>query len=317
MSESIGRIIVTGGTGFIGRALVRNLVEAGYDVVVLSRSTASGGRGRAVFLEWDGRTSAGWAETASGALGLINLAGENIAAGRWTKKRRNAILQSRIWAGEAMVEAVGRAAVKPQVLVQASAIGFYGPRREDRLDEWSKRGEGFLADVVDLWERSTRPVVDFGVRRVVIRSGIVLGPEGGAFPRLLLPFKLFAGGPLGKGGRRFSWIHLKDEVRAIRFLLDNRQAAGEFNLTAPGPVRQREFARLLGRAIGRPSWLPVPPIVLYAMFGTMAGQTLLADQAAFPTRLLEAGFRFDFPELEPALQDLTKGSGLEAGRTNR
>jgi hypothetical protein len=242
---------------------------------------------------------------ASGALGIINLAGENIASGRWTKKRRRAILESRLRAGEAVAEAVERVSIKPGVVVQASAIGFYGPRREGLLDETADRGEGFLADVVEIWERSTRSVEDFGVRRVVIRSGLVLGRGGGVFPRILRPFRFFAGGPLGSRRRGFSWIHLKDEIRGIGFLLENADTAGAFNLTAPQPVNQGEFVRHLGKALGRPSWLPVPGFALKAAFGAMAGETLLSDQSVIPSRLLAAGFRFDFPELQPALRDLT------------
>ncbi len=305
MRETSGRILVTGGTGFIGRALVRELDEAGYDVVVLTRSPAAGAAGRARFQEWDGRSSIGWAESASGALGIVNLAGANIGSGRWTKRRRQAIIQSRIRAGEAVVEAVERAAVKPGLLVQASAVGFYGFRREGDLEESSSRGDGFLAEVAELWEQSTRRIEEFGVRRVIIRSGVVLGRDGGAFPKLLRPFRFFAGGPLGRGRRFLSWIHLRDEIRAIRYLIERREAAGVFNLAAPRPVRQKEFARLLGRVLNRPAWLPVPDFVLKTVLGAMAGETILADQAVLPARLLSAGFTFDFPEMEPALRDLT------------
>ncbi len=304
MNDSKGRAIVIGGTGFIGRPLVRELKSAGYEVIVLSRRPGSGSVGGIRFQSWDGRTSAGWVDQASGALGIINLAGENIASGRWTKRRRKAILESRIWAGEAVTEAVERAMVKPGVVVQASAIGFYGPRREDRLEETSNRGEGFLADVVGIWERSTRAVEDFGVRRVIARSGLVLGLDGGAFPRLLLPFRMFAGGPLGRRRRGFSWIHLKDEIRALRFLLENPDASGAFNLTAPQPVNQGEFTRILGKVLGRPAWLPVPGFTLKAVFGAMAGETLLADQTVIPARLLADGFRFEFPK-----HHVKKGAG--------
>jgi uncharacterized protein (TIGR01777 family) len=312
MNDAKGRVIIAGGTGFIGRALVDGLSAAGYDVVVLTRSKAARSIGRVRMQSWDGRTSDNWGGLVSGAAGIVNLAGENIASGRWTQKRRKAILQSRIWAGRAVVEAVGKAVAKPAVLIQASAVGFYGRRPVGRLEESAEQGKGFLAEVAAVWEQSSRSVEDFGVRRAVIRSGIVLGRGGGAFPRLLLPFRFFVGGPLGAGGRSFSWIHLKDEVRAIRFLLENEEAAGAFNLTAPGPVSQKEFASLLGKILGRPAWLPLPSLALKAVFGRMAAETLLADQEVFPARLLGSGFRFDFPELEPALRDLMEARGHDS-----
>lgn len=305
MDDTRSRLIVTGGTGFIGRALVRELSRAGYDLVILTRALVDGPSNGIQYRRWDGRTSAGWAESASGARGIINLAGENIAAGRWTKKRRRAILESRLAAGEAVVEAVEKAAVKPGVVIQASAIGFYGNRREGPCDETAAAGEGFLAEVVQAWERSTRAVEDYGVRRIVMRSGLVLGPGDGVFPRLLLPFRFFAGGPLSNGRQGFSWIHLRDEIRAIRLLLEKPDAAGVYNLSAPQPVPQKEFARRLGRILGRPSWLPVPAFLLLTVYGAMARETLLADQIANPARLLREGFKFDFPDVESALLDLT------------
>lgn len=302
-------VTVTGATGFIGRALCRHLVGSGYDVAVLSRSLD---KARSLFgsqaaaAVWDGRTSQGWLELASRSAAVINLAGENIGAGRWTKEKKKRILESRLDAGKAIVEAVKKSFPKPGVIVQASAVGFYGPRQDDELDETSPSGEGYLAGLVRQWEESTREVEDLGVRRVVIRSGLVLGREGGILPRFMIPFRCFVGGPLGKGKQWLSWIHLQDEIRAIQFLVERQDLKGVFNLTSPGSVRNKEFSHALGQVMKRPWWFPVPAFVLRVFFGKMADETLLAGQKVVPRALLEAGFAFSFPDLKAALGDILK-----------
>jgi hypothetical protein len=303
------RILITGGAGFIGRALARDLGADGYEVVALTRSS-SGRReplpGTAALAEWDGRTAAGWGGLADGALAIVNLAGDNLAAGRWTKAKKARILRSRVDAGSAVVEAVRAARAKPRVLVQASAVGFYGPAGDEDLDEDSPPGPGFLAGVVRAWEDSTEAAGALGVRRAVIRSGLVLGKEGGVWPRLVLPFRFFAGGPLGGGRQPFSWISLEDEVRAIRHIIEHDELAGTFNLTAPGPLRQREFCRVLGRAIRRPCWLPAPAFLLGILFGEKARETILTGQRVLPRRLLAAGFVFRHPDAASAVAALVR-----------
>ncbi len=232
------------------------------------------------------------------------MAGDNLAEGRWTRAKKARILRSRAAAGGAVVEAVRAAAVKPEVVVQASAVGAYGLRGDEELDEGSASGAGFLAGVVSRWEESTHAVEAEGVRRVVIRSGLVLGGGGGIFPRLAAPFRFFAGGPLGGGRQWCSWIHLDDEVRAIRFLLERGDLAGVFNLTAPAPLPERDLCRALGNAMGRRCWLPVPALALTLLFGEKAKETLLAGQRVLPRRLLAAGFAFRFPEAGAALENL-------------
>jgi uncharacterized protein (TIGR01777 family) len=301
------RVLIAGATGFIGRALVRNLSKAGYEVVVVTRDSgkSAGLLGKNVrSVKWDGRTAEGWATQADGALAIINLAGDNLADGRWSKAKKTRILRSRADAGAAVVEAVRAVRTKPRVVIQASAVGAYGSRGGEELDEFSPSGQGFLADVVRLWEESTREVEALGVRRVVIRSGLVLGHGGGVFLRLVNPFRFFAGGPLGNGRQWFSWIHIADEVRAIRFLLVRDDLAGIFNLTAPHPLRERDLCRAIGRAVGRPCWLPVPAFVLKLLFGKKARETLLAGQRVWPRRLLSAGFEFDYPDARAALENL-------------
>ncbi len=305
-----GRIVVAGASGFIGRALARELAAAGYAVVGLTRRPVAdpgdARPGEISWAAWDGRTASGWAALADGALAVVNLAGDNLAEGRWTRAKKDRIRRSRTDAGAAVVEAVRAAATKPRVVVQASAVGAYGPSGDEPLDEDSPYGTGFLAGVVRDWETSTRAVEPLGIRRVVVRSGLVLGTGGGVWPRLVLPFRFFGGGPLGRGRQGFSWIALEDEVRAIRFLIERGDLAGTFNLTAPGAVRQRDFCREMGRAIGRPCWLPVPGFVLKALFGEKARETLLTGQIVRPARLLAAGFAFRYPDAASAAASLVR-----------
>jgi len=303
------RILITGASGFIGTALAGELAASGYDVVALTRNERAS-RVRfhesVALQEWDGRSAAGWGRLADGALAIVNLAGDNLAHGRWTRSKKDRILQSRMDAGAAVVEAVRAAGIKPEVLLQASAVGAYGGRGDEELDESASFGTGFLADVVKSWEDSTKEAEALGVRRAVIRSGIVLGKAGGVWPRLTLPFRFFAGGPLGNGRQWFSWISLEDEVRAVRFLIERQDLSGTFNLAAPGPLKQKEFCRILGKAMKRPCRLPVPALVLKVLFGEKAVETLLAGQRVMPRRLLEAGFGFRYPDAEKAIAALLR-----------
>jgi len=300
-----GRIVVAGASGFIGRALLHDLAGHGYDVAVLTRSAHPGLLpAGALAAQWDGRTTARWARLVDGAFAVVNLAGDNLAKGRWTQAKKQRILDSRTESGAALVEAVRRAAVKPRVFVQASAVGFYGNPGDREVDEASPAGTGFLAGVVGQWEGSTRDVEPLGVRRVIIRSGLVLGKSGGIWPSLVRPFRFFAGGPLGSGRQWFSWITLEDEVRAIRFLIESEGLAGPFDLTGPRPLRQREFCRVIGKALRRPFWAPVPALALRLLFGEKAGETLLVSQRVLPRRLAAAGFEFRQPDAASAVASL-------------
>lgn len=301
------RVVITGATGFIGRALCKELLDSGYEVVALSRSVD---RGREVLGQnvtvaaWDGRSAQGWAQYAEGARAVVNLAGESIAAGRWTRAKKEEILKSRLNAGKAVTEAVTLARVKPAVVIQSSGIGYHGSAGDEVVDESSHPGTGFLSRVAEKWEASTKEVEAMGTRQVIIRTGVVLGKDGGALPRLLTPFRLFVGGPLGSGKQWFPWIHLDDEVKAIRFLIERDDLRGAFNLVAPEPVTTRDFCRTLGRVMKRPSWFKVPALMLRLLFGEMAEEVLLSGQKAVPKRLLEAGFDFKFADVESALRDI-------------
>ena len=301
------RVIITGGKGLIGRALAGELVAAGHQVVILSRRAEQARRlpSSVEVVGWDARTAHGWGHLADGAGGIVNLAGENIGQGRWTADRKRRIRESRLNAGQAVVEAVVGAAGRPQVVVQASGIGYYGPTGEEEITEEALRGGDLLGRLAVEWERSTQPVGRLGVRHVVIRTGVVLSAEGGALPRLMLPFRFFLGGPMGRGRQWGSWIHIVDEIRAIRSVLENEAASGPYNLAAPNPLTNGQFARVLGRVMGRPAWLPTPALPLRLLLGEMSA-VLLTGQRAVPRRLLEAGFSFRFPNLEGALQDLLR-----------
>jgi uncharacterized protein (TIGR01777 family) len=300
-------IIVAGGSGFIGGELRRLLSDKGYEVVCLTR-----GKDRARMLEnqgfqaalWDGCSLTGWENELEEADAVINLAGENIGSGRWTAQKKNKILDSRVNAGKILVEAIRKVKHKPGVLVQASAVGFYGDRGDESLDEESGPGGGFLADVVKQWEDSSSAVEELGVRRVVCRFGLVLGKDGGALKRMTMPFRFFAGGPMGAGSQWMSWVHVEDAVRAAEYLMTHDRCGGVYNITAPYPVRNSEMAACLGRWLHRPSWLPVPRVILKAALGEMADGLLLSGQRVLSKRLLEDGFSFLHPKLDQALRHL-------------
>ncbi|MFQ5349330.1 MAG: TIGR01777 family oxidoreductase [Thermoanaerobaculia bacterium] len=234
---------------------------------------------------------------------MVHLAGEGIADGRWSAERKRRIRDSRVESSAAVAAAIAAAEPRPAVLLQASAVGFYGPRGDEELTEESSPGEDFLAEVCGRWEQASAAVEELGVRRAVLRTGVVLAREGGARPKILLPFRLFAGGPVGNGRQYMPWIHLADEVGAIRFLLDTATAGGPFNLTAPEPLTNRQFGRVLGRVLRRPSFMPAPAFALKLALGEMS-KILLEGQRALPRRLEEAGYRFRYPDLETALRDL-------------
>jgi uncharacterized protein (TIGR01777 family) len=300
------RVIILGATGFIGRALCKFLMEVGYEVVALTRNKNRGreilGKGIEV-VEWDSKSEVGWESHANGAYAIVNLIGENLASGRWTQEKKKSILESRLNAGKAVSIAIQRVQIKPKVVIQASAVGYYGSRSDEILDESSEPGEGFLSEVAVKWEDSTKEV-EPQVRRIIIRTSPVLGRSGGVLTRLIRPFRFFLGGPVGSGKQWFSWIHLDDEVGAIRFLMEREDLQGAFNLTAPEQLMIKDFYHTIGKAMRRPSWLPIPGFVLRLLFGEMAQETILSGQRVVPKRLTEAGYKFIYPKAEKALKEI-------------
>jgi hypothetical protein len=297
------RVFLTGATGLIGRALAGSLTEAGHEVVALSRGSAPAGLPAATRLvRGDPALAGAWQDELARSDACVHLAGEPVAAGRWTAARKRAIRESRVASTARVAEVI--AAGGPSVLVSGSAIGYYGPRGDEELDEASPPGTDFLARVAAEWEEAARPAAR-RARVAVVRTGIVLARDGGALPRLAAPFRLFAGGPIGDGAFWQSWIHLEDQVGLLRLALEDPRATGPLNATAPEPVRNRDLARAIGRVLGRPSLLPVPALAVRAALGEMA-EVVLASQRVLPARPLALGYRFRWPSLEPALRDLLR-----------
>lgn len=295
------RIVVSGASGLVGRALVPFLAAQGNDVIRLVRRPVRDER--EIF--WDPAAGVLDPRALAGATAVIHLAGENVAAGRWTPSRKAAIRDSRLLGTRLLVETLRRLDQPPQVLISASATGFYGAGVEDEpAGERSPQGHGFLAEVCADWEREARVAETLGVRVVILRLGIVLTSEGGALRRMLPVFRLGLGGRLGSGQQGMSWITLEDTLRVVRHVLITRHAAGVFNVTAPKPVTNAEFAAALGRVLRRPAVLPVPAGVLRLAVGEMANEALLTGVQAVPERLREVGFLFRHPVLEPALRQL-------------
>lgn len=302
------KVIITGGTGLIGSALARDLVKDGHEVVILTRSPEKkvvGLPASVRLVGWDAKTGEGWSSEADGADAIVNLAGESVSpqGGLWTAERKERIKQSRIAAAEAVVDAVRRTTTKPRVLIQSSAVGYYGTHADEVITENSPPGTDFLAEVGKTWEAASALVEEMGVRRVIIRTGVVLAEKGGPLPLLILPFRLFVGGPVGSGKQYLPWIHLDDEVAAIRFLIENESARGPFNLTSPNPVTNKQFGEVAGKVLGRPSLLPTPGFMLKLVLGE-ASTIALDGQRAVPKALQEAGYDFQFPNLEGALREL-------------
>lgn len=301
------RILITGATGFIGEPLCRELVGNGYQVVAIGRNPERADKlfqGKVTAIGWDDFGSDIPSELVEDAAAIVNLAGDNIAAGRWTEKKKALILQSRLKVGKAVTKATRNAKKKPRVLIQASGIGYYGDRGDEELDEKSSNGKGFLADVAEKWEGSVRGVETMGVRTATVRLGVVLGKNGGVVSRLVTPFRFFAGGHPGSGKQWMSWIHLKDVIGAIRMLIENENCNGTFNLTAPEPIVAKKFYDTFGKTMHRPCVFPMPAFMLRLMLGEIADELLLTSSRVVPKKLLEAVYKYSFPNLYEALDDI-------------
>lgn len=287
-------VIVAGGSGFIGKAVREALDGAGYKATLLSRWPAADA------LSWDGRTQGPWADVVAAADAVVNLSGAGIADKRWTAARKKEIWDSRTDSTRALVEALSRPGAKAKVLVNSSAVGFYGDVADGDVTESASKGNGFLAEVCAAWEAEALRAEKAGVRVVLLRTGIVLGKGGGALGKMALPFKLFVGGPVGSGKQWFPWVHVEDVAGAVLHALQTPSLKGPVNMTAPAPLTNRDFSAALGRAMGRPSWAPAPGFALKIALGEMADM-LLGGQKAVPAKLLASGYRFKYPGADEAL----------------
>lgn len=299
----MSKIVVSGGTGLIGRALTTELIQTGYEVILLTRRqrsyhTVVGPR----YVQWDAITVGKWELELDGAEAVINLAGASIGGGLWTRSRKQSILNSRLDAGRALVAAVEKCKYKPRMFIQASAIGIYGTSETEEKSEDSPLGNDHLAGIGRQWEDSTKAVESMGLERVIIRTGVVLDLKEGAFPMILLPFRFFVGGRLGTGRQWFSWIHLDDEVGAILHIIRNGNG-GIFNLTAPNPVTNNDLAKVIGRSLHRPKWFPVPGFALRLFLGEMS-MLVLDGQKVLPEHLLATGYKFHFEHIKDAIKDV-------------
>ena len=290
------KILITGGTGFIGTPLSHELRKSGHKVVVTTRRSS------------DSPEKITWhpperipSDVMEGFDAVINLAGEPIAPGRWNGEKKEKILMSRINTTRALVESIKKADRKPEVLISASAVGYYGAHGDEYVTEDTPPGWDFLADVCKQWESEAQKAMQLGVRVVITRFGGVLESDGGALPQMIIPFKFFLGGPIGSGKQWFSWIHRDDVVGIIQYALKNETLTGPVNATAPNPVTNREFSKALGRAFGSPSWFPVPGFIVKLTLGEL-GSVLLTGQRVVPEKAVKEGYDFKYIDVDQALK---------------
>lgn len=302
------RVIITGASGLIGRKVAKRFMEDGVEVIAICRNP---NRMRELINDsrifcqaWPGPGDDLWDYWFSEPCVLLNLAGENIASGYWTNARKEKILESRLQTTDHLVNAMRQAKSKPLLFASASAAGFYGNRKGERMTELSRPGSGFLASVVKAWERSAQIAEAYGVRTVLLRTGVVLSAEGGALPKMAAPVKLFAGAWPGNGKQHISWIHIDDWVNALMFIIKHAKISGAVNVTAPESVPVKQLLKATAKALKRPVWGGIPTFLLKAIMGEMADETLLVDQNVNPAKLLSAGFIFKYPLMKDAVNQI-------------
>jgi len=297
-------IVVTGATGFIGRALCTTLLHAGHRVSIFTRNAGQ------VFdqpgmsanqVPWNARDTGPWEQTLEAADAVINLAGAPIAEARWTDSRKRFITDSRVLTTRLLVRALSQRSARPAIFISASGIGYYGASDDRCLEEGAARGQGFLAELCLAWEAEALRAAEFGTRVVLLRTGMVLEHDGGALPKMLLPFRLFAGGPIMPGSQWVSWIHRRDHIGLIQWALSTTTLSGPLNAVAPEPVTMNTFCEVLGRVLHRPSWLPVPGIALNILLGEL-GSLMTTGQRVIPAKAIAGGYPFQYPTLEPCLR---------------
>ncbi len=296
------KIAVTGGTGFIGSALCDRLTELGHALVLISsRPAPTQPLPKREWVTWQPSKPGKWEEAVEGVDAVINLAGEPIPAKRWSAAQKEKIRSSRINTTRALVVAMGKAKMKPRLLINSSAIGYYGPRGDEAVVEETEPGNDFVSQVCVEWEEEAQKAESLGVRVVCLRTGVVLGKGGGALAKMVLPFKLFVGGPIASGKQWVSWIQLEDEVGLIAHVLEKEDASGAVNATAPDPVTMKELCQTLGKVLHRPSWATVPAFALRVLLGEMADM-VVTGQRVLPEKALQLGYTFKYPDLTEALR---------------
>lgn len=292
------KIILAGATGFIGKSLIESLLKDRHSIFLLTRRDINAEN--VTVLQWDARTLDKWSKQIDGADAVINLSGESIAAKRWSDNQKKRLTDSRILSTRVLVQAIAMASKKPKTLINASAVGYYGHVAENDVTETHSPANDFLGRLCAAWEAEAVKAEELGVRVVLPRIGIVLGGDGGALQKMVLPFKFFAGGPLGSGHQWMPWIHLDDVIAGLQFLLNHPAIHGAINFTAPDPVRMKEFCKTLGDVLHRPSWAPVPSFILKRLLGEMAA-IVLNGQKAVPKKLIDSGFEFKYTDLKNAI----------------
>jgi uncharacterized protein len=303
------KVLIAGGRGFIGTALRRHLGEAGHEAWILTRRRSAHGHA----LHWDGRSEEGWTEQLERVDAVVNLTGYGLEHWPWSEARKRRFLESRVIPGQALTNGIRHAVHRPRVFVQISGINYYGTSDSTVADESCPAGSDFLAGLTVAWEAATESVESMGVRRVVARNAVVLDSRGGLFPLMALSARLFAGGPIGAGTQVVPWIHLRDLVRALQFLLEHDEAKGVFNLVAPAITTNEQFMRATAAALRRPYWLRMPAFLLRALLGEMS--MLVVDGGpSVPRKLLELGFRFEFPTIEESLRAMLENSQSGAAK---
>ncbi len=295
------KIIVTGGTGFIGRALINELAGQRHEVVVFSRKADHPPHFPGRLVEWDARSAGPWQTEVASADAVVNLAGAPIAERRWTDARKRLLVESRILSTRLLVEAFAVRSAPLPLLISASGIGYYGPSDDRLLNEASSLGQGFLAELSAAWEAEALRAGQFGTRVVLLRTGMVLERDGGALPKMMLPFRLFAGGPVLPGTQWVSWIHRADLIGLIQWALATPTISGPVNAVAPEPVTMNAFCDVLGKVLHRPSWLPVPGLALRLMLGEL-GTLMTTGQRVEPAKARAGGYSFRYPSVESALR---------------
>ncbi len=299
-------IVMTGATGLIGSRVVRELQRRGDSVTILTRNPKRAKEklpDEVTALRWQSDENDDWEAAVDGADAIIHLAGESIAEERWTDEYKKRIYDSRIATAALLIDAVEKASSRPSVMISASAVGYYGDTGDQEVDENQEAGHDFLATLCTDWEAAVAKAKDFGLRVVSTRFGLVLAHDGGVLDKLLTPFKMFAGGPVGNGEQWFPWVHIDDVVGIILHALDSEETEGALNAVAPGLIRNREFAVALGEALDRPARFSVPAFVIKLAMGEL-GETLLGGQRAVPRRTMESGYTFKYQTIESALEDL-------------